>query len=59
MSAAMKLHRQIKMAAGLTRDIKLQVVKLSFDWAAEITEEISLNVSPFTSLLQLRVNSFR
>ena len=47
------------MAAGLTRDIKLQVVKLSFDSAAEIAEEMSTNVSQFISLLQLRVNSFR
>ena len=33
------------MAAGLTCDIKCQVVKLSFDSAAEIAEEISINVS--------------
>ena len=29
------------MAAGITRDIKRQVVKLSFDSAAEIAEEMS------------------
>ena len=33
-----------KMAAGLTRDIKIEALKLSFDSAAEIAEEISLNV---------------
>ena len=38
MSAAMQLHRQIKMAASLTRNIKRQVLKLSFDSAAEIAE---------------------
>ena len=59
MSAAMQLHRQIKMAAGLTRDIKRQVVKLSFDSAAEIAEEMNTAVSQFTSPLQLHVNSFR
>ena len=47
------------MAAGLTRDIKRQVVKLSFDSAAEIAEEMSTNVSQFISQLQLHVNSFR
>ena len=31
------------MAAGLTRDVKRQVVKLSFDPAAEIAEEMSTN----------------
>ena len=45
MSAAMQLHSQIKMAAGLTRDIKRQVVKLSFDSAEEIAEEISTCVA--------------
>ena len=40
MSAAMQLHRQIKMAAGLTRDIKRQVVKFLFDLATEIAEEM-------------------
>ena len=59
MSAAMQLHRQIKMAASLTRDIKIQVVKLSFDSTSEIAEEMSTNVSQFTSLLQLHVNSLR
>ena len=59
MSAAMQLHRQIKMAASLTRDIKGQVVKLSLDSAAEIAEETSTNVSQFISLLQLHVSSFR
>ena len=47
------------MAAGLTRDIKRQVVKLLFDSAEEIAEEMNTNVSQFISLLQLRVNSFR
>ena len=50
------------MAVGLTRDIKRQVVKLSFDLVAEISEEMSTNdqnVSQLISLLQLRVNSFR
>ena len=47
------------MAAGLTRDIKCQAVKLSFYSAAEIAEEMSTDVSQFTSLLQLHVNSFR
>ena len=47
------------MAAGLTRDIKRQVVKLSFDSAAEIAEEMSTNVSQFISLLHQRVNSCR
>ena len=47
------------MAAGLTRDNKRQVVKLSFNSAAKIAEEMSTNVSQFISLLQLRVNSFR
>ena len=51
--------RQMKMAAGLTRDNKRQVVQLSFDSAAEIAEEVSTNVSQFISLLQLHVNSFR
>ena len=51
--------RQMKMAASLTRDIKRQVVKLSFDSAAEIAEEMSTNVSQFISLLHLHVNSFR
>ena len=51
--------RQMKMAASLTHDIKRQVMKLSFDSAAEITEEMSTNVSQFISLLQLHVNSFR
>ena len=41
MLAAMQLHRQMKMAASLTHDIKRQVVKLSFDSAEEITEEMS------------------
>ena len=59
MSAAMQSHRQMEMAASLTRDIKHQVVRLSFDSAAEISEEISTNVSQFISLLQLHVNSFR
>ena len=59
MSAAMQLHRQIKMAASLTRDIKCQVVRLSFDSAVEIAEEMSTNVSQFICLLQLRFNSFR
>ena len=44
------------MATGL---IKRQVVKLAFDSAAEIPEEMSINVSQFISLLQLHVNSFR
>ena len=35
--------RQIKMAASLTRDIKCEVVKLLFDSAAEIAEEMSIN----------------
>ena len=47
------------MAAGLTCDIKRQVVKLSFDSAAEIAEEMSINVSQFISLLQLRVDNVR
>ena len=47
------------MAAGVTRNIKRQVVKLSFDSAAEIADEMSTNVSQFISLLQLHVNSFR
>ena len=47
------------MAAGLTRDIKRQVVKLSFDSAEEIAEEMSTNVPQFISLLQQRVNSCR
>ena len=59
MSAAMQLHRQIKMAVGLIRDIKRQVVKLSFDSAAEIAEEMSTNVSQFICQLQLHVNSFK
>ncbi len=59
MSAAMQSHRQIIMAAGVTRNIKGQVVKLSFDSAAEIADEMSTNVSQFISLLQLHVNSFR
>ena len=42
MSAAMQLHRQKKMAAGLTRDIKLDALNLSFHLAEEIAEEISL-----------------
>ena len=42
MSAAMQLHRQKKMAAGLTCDIKFEALKLSIDLAAEIGEEISL-----------------
>ena len=48
MSAATQLHKQMKMATGtgLTRDIKRQVVMLSFDdhliRAAEIAEEISV-----------------
>ena len=50
MSAAMQLHRQMKMAASLTRDIKRQVVKLSFDSAEEIAEEMSTNVLQFISL---------
>ena len=53
--ATMQLHRQMKMAAGLIRDIKRQVVNLSFDSAAEIAEEMSINVSQFISLLQLHV----
>ena len=32
------------MAAGLTRDIKRQVVQLSFDLAAEIAEEMSVAI---------------
>ena len=32
------------MAAGLTRDIKLDALNLSFHLAEEIAEEISLNV---------------
>ena len=32
---------QIKMAASLIRDIKLEAVKLSVDSAAEIAEEMS------------------
>ena len=58
MSAAMQLHRQMKLAADLTRDIMCEVVMLSFDSAAEIAEEIGINVSQFISLLQLHVNSF-
>ena len=50
------------MAASITHDIKRQVVKLSFDSAAEIAEEMSTNVyvSQFISLLQQHVivNSF-
>ena len=52
-----QLHRQMKMAASLTRDTKRQVLKLSSDSAAEIAEEcvaIHLSVQ-----LQLHVNSFR
>ena len=56
MSAAMQLHRQMEMAASLTRDIKRQVVKLSYDSAAEIAEEMSTNVSQFISMLQMHVN---
>ena len=63
MSAAVDVgrnaHRQIKMAASLTRDIKCQVVKLSLDSAAEIAEETSTNVSQFISLSQLHVSSLR
>ena len=36
---------QKKMAAGLTRDIKLQALKLSFDSAAEIAKEIAIHLS--------------
>ena len=38
------------MVAGLTRDITLEVVKLSFDSVAEIAEEMSiiLKSSTFT-----------
>ena len=46
------------MAAGLTRDIKLEAVKLSFDSAAELAEGMSVNVSQFVSPLQLSSNSF-
>ena len=46
------------MAAGLTRDIKLEAVKLSFDTAEELAEEMSVNVSQLISLLQLSSNSF-
>ena len=44
-------NRQMKMAAGLTRDIKRQVVKLSFDSATEIAEEMSTNVTCSNSSL--------
>ena len=46
------------MVAGLTRDIKLEAVKLSFHSAAELAEGMSVNVSQFISLLQLSGNSF-
>ena len=59
MSAAMQLHRQIKMAASLTRDIKCQVVRLSLDSAADIAEETSTNVLQFISLLHVSTSSFR
>ena len=49
MSAALQLYGQMKMAAGLTRDIKCQV-SLSFDSAAQVAEEISINVSQFISV---------
>ena len=58
MSAAIHLDTQIKLATGLTRDIKHQAVKLSFDSAADIAEAMSINVSTFIYLLQLSVNSF-
>ena len=38
MSAAMQLHRQIKMSASLTRDVKRQVAKHLFYSAADIAE---------------------
>ena len=51
--------RQMKMAASLTRDIKSQVVKLSFDSQRKLVQvKCVANYSQFISLLQLRINSF-
>ena len=49
----------MKMVAGLTHDIKLEVVKHIFDAAAEIAEQVRINVSQFISPLQSSGNSFR
>ena len=50
--------RQIKIVDGLTCDIKCETVKRLFHSAAEITEEVRINVSQFISPLQLSGNSF-
>ena len=53
MSAAMSLHRQMKVVAEVTRDTKCEVVNLSFDLVSKIADEVRIIASQFVSPLQL------
>ena len=42
--------RQMKMVAGLTRDIKREIVERLVDSVAELAEELRINLSQFISI---------
>ena len=54
-----KLQGQMKMVAGLYRDIKRQIVRCSFDSVEEIADEVTdlVNMSQLISPLQLNGNT--